>query len=269
MLQASGIVSRDNENQKPAQTQQSAKHGISDVNVGRVERWSSFFTGAALAFYGLKRRSVGGIVLSAAGASLIYRGLTGRCPLYGKLGVNTADDAEAAEPSIHVEKTITILTSPEQLYRFWRRFDNLPCFMWHVESVQTTGDGRSHWKVKGPLGTTFEWDAEITEDRENELIAWRSLEGNPTPNDGCVRFHRIPGGRGTELHIMLNYYVPLGKLGATIAKVLGKEPGQQIEEDLRRLKRLMEAGEIPTTEGQPSGRISMTDVKSLRRRQHR
>jgi uncharacterized membrane protein len=269
MLQASDIVSRDDGEQKAPQTQPFRAFGASDVNVSPLERWGSLVAGAALAFYGLKRRSVGGTALSAAGASLLYRGLTGHCPLYGRLGVNTARDDEAAEPNIHVEKTSTILTSPEQLYRFWRRFDNLPCFMWHVESVQTTGGGRSHWKAKGPLGTMVEWDAEITEDRENELIAWRSLEGSRLPNDGCVRFRRIPGGRGTEVHVMLNYSAPLGKLGATMAKVVGKEPGQQIEEDLRRLKSLMEAGEIPTTEGQTSGRISMAGAESLWRRQPR
>lgn len=268
MLQASAILSRNNKSQKTPQSQRLGRLGIKDVNVGQVERWGSLATGAALALYGLKRRSIGGIALSTVGASLIYRGITGHCPLYETIGANTAGDGETTEPNIHVEKTMTILTSPEQLYRFWRRFDNLPRFMWHVESVQTIGEGRSHWKAQGPLGTTVEWEAEITEDRENELIAWRSLEGSRLPNDGCVRFRPTPGGRGTEVHVMLNYHAPLGKLGATMAKVVGQEPGQQIEEDLRRLKGLMEAGEIPTTEGQPTGRISHADAASLRR-QHR
>jgi uncharacterized membrane protein len=197
----------------------------------------------------------------------MYRGVTGRCHLYEALEVNTATRNERAPRGVHVEKTITILTSPAHLYRFWRRFDNLPCFMWRVQSVQTTSDRRLHWVAQGPLGKTVEWDAEIVEDRENELIAWRSLEGARLPNDGCVRFRQAPGGRGTELHVMFNYDPPLGKLGGTVAKLFAAEPGQQLGEDLHRLKCFIEAGEIPTTEGQPSGRIAMRSAHGERRRQ--
>jgi uncharacterized membrane protein len=103
---------------------------------------------------------------------------------------------------------------------------------------------------------TAEWDAEITEERDNELIAWRSLEGSRLPNQGHVRFHHAPGGRGTEVHITLEYQPPLGKLGATAAKLFGQELNRQIEEDLRRFKSLMETGEMPTTNGQPSVWVS-------------
>jgi uncharacterized membrane protein len=157
---------------------------------------------------------------------------------------------------IRVAQSVTINRSPEELYRFWRDFQNLPRFMKHLESVRERGDGRSHWAAKAPTGTTVEWDAVITEDRPNELIAWRSLEGADVDNVGSVRFERAPGGRGSIVKVEVWYSPPAGVVGATVAKLLGKNPGRQIKEDLRRFKQIMEAGEIITTEGQPAGRAS-------------
>jgi len=143
-----------------------------------------------------------------------------------------------------VQKSLVINHSPEELYRFWHNFENLPRFMYHLESVQPTGDRRSHWVVKGPAGTMVEWDAEITEDRPNELIAWRSLEGSDVNNQGVVRFERAPGNRGTIVRVEIEYNPPGGIIGATIAKLFGKEPGQQVQDDLRRFKQLIETGEV-------------------------
>src|SRR5207237_3055072 len=123
-----------------------------------------------------------------------------------------------------------------EVYDFWRNFGNLPRFMDHLESVQVTGDRRSHWKAKAPAGTTVEWDAETTENRPNELIAWRSVEGADVTNAGVVRFVAAPGGRGTEIHVDLRYEPPAGKLGKLVAKLFGEEPSQQVEGDLRRFK---------------------------------
>jgi uncharacterized membrane protein len=144
--------------------------------------------------------------------------------------------------------------APEELYRFWRNFENLPRFMNHLESVTPLGGDRSHWVAKAPAGARVEWDAEVYNEKENELIAWRSLEDADVNNAGSVRFRRAPNGRGTEVKVVLNYEPPGGKIGAAIAKLFGEEPGQQIEEDLHRFKQLMEAGEVPTTAGQSSGR---------------
>jgi uncharacterized membrane protein len=163
--------------------------------------------------------------------------------------------------SIHVAKSMTINRSAEEIYKFWRDFKNLPRVMEHLESVEVLDNRRSRWIAKGPAGKRVEWEAEITEDRPNELIAWRSIEGSTVDNSGAVRFQRAPGGRGTVLHIELDYRPPAGLLGATIAKLLGEEPEIQLEEDIRRLKQLMEAGEIITTEGQPAGRAKSTSWK--------
>jgi hypothetical protein len=140
------------------------------------------------------------------------------------------------------------------LYQFWRNFENLPKFMHHLESVQNTGDNRSHWVARGPLGTRVAWDAEVITERPNELIGWRSLEGSQADTAGSVHFTPAPGDRGTEVRVVMKYNPPLGKVGAAIAWLFAQEPGQQVADDLRRLKQLMETGEIPTTAGQPTGR---------------
>jgi len=163
-----------------------------------------------------------------------------------------------SDGSIRVSQSATINRSPEELYRFWRDFQNLPRFMKHLESVRETGDRRSHWVAKAPAGTTIEWDAEITEDRPNELIAWRSLEDSDVDCVGFVRFERAPGGRGSIVRVEMRYRPPAGRVGATVARLLGEGPEWRIKDDLRRFKQIMEAGEIITTEGQPAGRASST-----------
>ncbi|HEX8492842.1 MAG TPA: SRPBCC family protein [Pyrinomonadaceae bacterium] len=238
--------------------------GGSNVNVGEIERWASTIGGGALAVYGITRLVQGnwlGAVLGLVGGSLIYRGTTGHCQMYESLGISTAEGTQnpnvsvPAHRGIKVEKSVTVNKSPEELYRFWRNFENLPRFMDHLESVHVEGDGgRSHWVAKAPAGTTVEWDAEIYNEKENELIAWRSLEGADVDNAGSVRFEPAPEGRGTTVRVSLKYDPPGGVIGSTFAKLFGEEPSQQIEEDLRRFKQVMEAGETPTTEGQPSGR---------------
>ncbi|HEU4649157.1 MAG TPA: SRPBCC family protein [Gemmatimonadales bacterium] len=145
---------------------------------------------------------------------------------------------------IHVAESITIARSPEELYRFWRNFENLPRFMEHLEAVQTLDDHRSHWRVRAPAGTEVEWDAELIDDQPHRLIAWRSLDGADIPNAGVVRFVPAPGNQGTEVHVELSYDPPGGRVAALFAKLFGEEPQQQVASDLRRLKQVLEAGEI-------------------------
>lgn len=145
---------------------------------------------------------------------------------------------------IEVRESITINRPVSEVYSFWKNFENLPRFMEHLESVQVTGERRSRWRTRAPAGNKVEWEAEITEDRPNELIAWRALPGADVPNMGRVRFLPAPGGRGTEVQVELRYEPPGGKLAALIAKLFGEEPGQQVRSDLRRFKQVMEAGEV-------------------------
>lgn len=165
------------------------------------------------------------------------------------------------ERGVRVRKVIIVNRSPEEIYRYWRDFQNLPRFMKNLESVQVLSEERSHWVAKGPGGKKVEWNAEIIEDRPNERIAWRSFEGADVPNSGSVSFEPAPGGRGTLVRVEMQYSPPGGLLGATFAKLFGRAPEQQIEEDLRRFKQVMETGEIITTEGQPAGRASSTSWK--------
>ena len=160
----------------------------------------------------------------------------------------------AASSPIHVEKCITVNRSADDCYRFWRDFENFPRFMKHLESVSVSDDKRSHWVARGPAGIAVEWDAEITADEEGELLAWSSLEGGDVENAGTVRFERAPGGRGTVVWIDMHYKPPAGRTGAMVARLFGEEPSQQIDEDLRRFKWLIETGEIPTSTGQAAGR---------------
>jgi uncharacterized membrane protein len=145
---------------------------------------------------------------------------------------------------IRTKRSLTINKSPEECYQFWHNFENLPRFMRHLESVTVTGERLSHWKAKAPAGASVEWDAETTEDRPNELIAWRSTADADVYNAGRVSFEPAPGGRGTEVRIELEYKPPLGKLGSKVAMLFREEPGQQVMDDLRHFKQVMETGEI-------------------------
>jgi uncharacterized membrane protein len=151
--------------------------------------------------------------------------------------------------SIPVNKSIVVNAAPEEVYQFWHDFENLPRFMRHLESVSVTGEGRSHWVAKAPAGTTVEWDAEVTEDLPNKLIAWRSLEGSEVNNSGSVRFERAIGGRGTVVHVEINYSPPGGVVGALVAKLFGEDPDGQLQTDLRRFKQVMETGEVVVSDG--------------------
>jgi uncharacterized membrane protein len=165
--------------------------------------------------------------------------------------LSLSQEPKAEERGMRARAAVTVRRSREDVYRLWHDFRNLPQFMYHLESVEPTGDGRSHWKAKAPLGRTIEWDAEVVEDRPNELIAWRSTKG--AGNSGTVRFAPAPGERGTEIHLDMRYDPPAGPVGATVAKLFGEEPGQQARDDLRRFKQVVETGIIVRSEGSPEG----------------
>jgi uncharacterized membrane protein len=141
---------------------------------------------------------------------------------------------------IRVEKVIAIDRAPEELYRFWRKFDNLPRFMRNLDSVRVVGQNRSHWIAKGPAGSRIEWEAEIVDDRPNEMISWRSLPGADIDNSGSVRFERAQSGRGTSVRVKMQYDPPGRLFGATVAKLLGDDPEMLVQRDLYRLKQVIE-----------------------------
>lgn len=231
-----------------------------EQNVSDPERWISVIFGSALAAYGLKKRNLSGLILGGIGGALLFRGATGHCDVYNALGISTAGEDDGRHVSVpygkgvRVEKTVTVNVAPETVYAFWRNFENLPRFMHNLESVEVHDNLRSKWVAKGPAGSAVAWEAEIINEVPNELIGWRSIEGSQVDNAGSVHFTPAAGGRGTEVKVVLRYDPPAGKMGAKVSKMLGEDPAINVQEDLRRLKMLLETGEVATTAGQPSGR---------------
>ncbi|MEA5566764.1 SRPBCC family protein [Anabaena sp. UHCC 0399] len=229
-----------------------ATSGERQAEASDMERWASLIGGGALVLMGLRQASLRGVLTALAGGGLIYQGASKQST------IQQAQEAIGLNKPIKVEKTVTINQPAEELYRYWHNFENLPRFMKHLKSVKVynekPGARRSHWIANAPLGNSVEWDADILEDRENELISWASVEGADIENSGFVRFQPAPANRGTEVKVVLEYNPPGGTLAAIFAKLFGEEPEQQIGDELRRFKMLMETGEIATTEGQPSGK---------------
>jgi uncharacterized membrane protein len=223
---------------------------MKEQNVSDPERWVSVIFGSALAAYGLKKRNLGGLVLGGIGGALLWRGATGHCDIYNAFGVSTKperNDENVSVPygkGVHLDEAITIDASVEKLYNFWRDFENLPKFMCNLHSVQVHDQSRSRWVAKGPAGSLVNWEAEIINEIPNELIGWRSVDGSEINNAGSVHFTPAADGRGTDVQVILRYDPPGGRLGARISQILGEDPALNVQEDLRRLKNLIESGEI-------------------------
>lgn len=225
----------------------------SRVNVGKTERMISGVAGVALSMMALRRGPRVRSLLLPMGLGLLGRAVTGRCAVNRALGRNTADagrDTVSPVASVHrgagikIEKTIAVTRPRDELYRFWRNFENLPRFMDHLESVTVLDENRSHWVVNGPMGTRVEWDAQIHNEIPGELIAWRTLPGSEVNHAGSVHFEPHLNHPGTTVRVILRYEPPAGKPGAFLASLFGEEPAQQIDDDLRRFKQVMEAGDV-------------------------
>ncbi|MEF2276977.1 SRPBCC family protein [Deinococcus sp. YIM 134068] len=199
-------------------------------------RMVSGVAGGALVLLGLRQRGVLGLGMAAVGGYLAYRAATGNDPVMAAAGLsgNTA----AAKP-IFVEHSVVVDRSPQQVYDYWRKLENLPMIMSHLESVTVLDDRRSRWVAKAPLGTHVEWEAEIVNDKPGERIGWHSLPGATVDNAGSVQFENLPSG-GTRVHVALSYRPPAGALGAAVARLFGEEPSQQIAEDLQKFKQTFE-----------------------------
>jgi uncharacterized membrane protein len=239
---------------------ESAADRSNRCNVGDWERYASvavglLFLGAALrnAYRGKSSGSS-----ASLGLALLGRGLGGYCPVYGTLGRNTATPTRVntSAEGVDVRESIIIDRPVEEVYAAWRDLEHLPRFMQHLERVDVIDDRRSHWVVKGPAGTTLEWDAEIVNDIPNRLLAWESMAGADIVSSGSVGFHSVDEGRSTAVSVGLQYEPPAGRVGALTAWLLGQEPSLQVPEDLKRLKRaLEEAPRLPlsTPTAEPAG----------------
>ena len=161
-----------------------------------------------------------------------------------------SDEPDARHGDVLVGRTVTINRPREELYAFWRDFNNLAAFMHNVHSVSVQDDTHSHWVIEAPAGKTVEWDAEITRDEPGRVIEWKSLEGASVLNSGRVEFADSPDGRGSIVRVTIAYDPPGGAVGKVIAKLFQKEPKVQARQDLRRFKQLMETGEVSTAQPQ-------------------
>lgn len=226
-------------------------------NISEKERIASVVAGGALIGWGVAKGSWPGLLTAVAGSALTYRGVKGYCHVYEAFGVHTdhrsgRNVSVPYELGIRVDKEIVIQRPRRQLYHYWRQLENLPKFMRHLESVTEIDNKHSHWVAKSPTGRHVWWKAEIVNEKENELIGWRTLPGADVPNAGSVQFKDAPGG-GTLVKIELQYDPPGGNVGALLAKMLGRDPDKQIEADLHRFKQLLETGAVSTSRGQSAG----------------
>lgn len=225
-----------------------------EPNVHPVERALSVAGGSMMVVSGLKK-GWSGLFRVAVGAGMIGRGVTGRCQFYRALGLRTApsDSPVPYELGVKARAAVTVNQPRHEVYAFWRQLENLPRFMRHLISVEPGQGKQSHWVAEGPGGHKYEWDAEIINEVQNELLAWKSLPGADVASAGSVRFSDAPGNRGTEIRVELQYNPPGGIVGAYAARLFGREPEQEISADLKRLKQFFETGEVATTQGQPKG----------------
>lgn len=226
-------------------------------NVGAIERAASVTLGAAGILCGFRHGGTSGLLLAGLGAAAVYRGLTGHCHAYDALGIDTAEHPDAtvipAKQGLKFETSIRIDVPPEKLFAFWRDVENLPRVMRHLENVTSYDRDRSRWVARGPFGVTGEWDASVTQERENELIAWSSEPGSEVDTAGSVRFKTLDDGRATELTVSLKYDPPGGKAAAVVAKLFSGGVEAEIVEDLQRFKASMERGETPSVIRSPYG----------------
>jgi len=221
------------------------------ISIHELERWASLAAAGAVMAYGFSRRTAPGVALAVAATPLVYRGIAGRWPFENGYATDTRR-ALSGDSGIHVREAVRVERPVEEIYGFWRQLENLPRVLTHLEQVSDLGDGRSHWIARGPADLGVEWDAEIINEVENKVIAWRSLPQSDVVTAGSVNFKPLRGGRASEISVHLQYEPPAGRAGAFFARMFGREPSQTIREDLRRLKQVMETGEIPrTSAGEP------------------
>lgn len=213
-------------------------------NVGTIERIASGVVGAGMLGLGVRHRRAYGFLTAAAGLGLLYRGISGNCKAYQLLGVSTCSVPSHPRISVpgnrgvKVEETIVVHRPVGEVYRAWRNLENLPNFMKHLDSVEQLDSQRSLWRARGPAGISVSWEAELINEKPDQMIAWRSIEGADVDNAGTVRFR--PVGDGTEVRVALEYDPAGGRFGAAVARLFQSDPTTEIRDDLQRFKQILE-----------------------------
>jgi|GEM_PF-120728 len=219
--------------------------GSTNINVGPGERILSTFIGAAATVYGLRHiGSLGGLSMAIAGGVLLSRGLTGYCMVNNAIGRNS-NTVTRKTSAMEIKGTFTVNKPRSEVYAFWRKLENLPLFMKHLEEVTEEDSVNSTWKARVPGGVgTVTWKALITEDRPQELLTWASQPGSTIDNAGEVVFKDAPGDRGTEIHVHMTYRLPAGDVGTIAGKLFNPVVEKMMKDDLRRFKSILETGEV-------------------------
>lgn len=226
-----------------------------NLNAVKLERWASLIGGGTLLSLGLIRRSKATLPLAVLGGGLVAHAVNSM----RQNDMMYASDSkgfptQVSVPHGHgicVEKSVTIDRPAAELYHWWHNLSNLPMALGYLHSVHVLTDKRSHWVAEAPGGMRVEWDAEIINDIPEELIGWRSIEGADVPNAGSVHFEPIGDGHGTIVKVELQYEPPAGILGATFAKIFGRDPDQTVYNALHHFKQLMETGQVIPMDDQP------------------
>lgn len=213
------------------------------TNVGETERLVSAVAGGALLVFGLSRKSLGGLTLAAIGAALGYRGVTGHCDVYERLGIDAGGaHRNVGNLGVKIDESIVVNAPPERVYAFWRNLENLPRLLSHVERVDVVDLTHSRWAVRGPAGAPMSWDAELINDKPGELIAWRTIDSRIVNHAGSVTFE--PDRQGTRVRVSLQYDPPGGRFGHAVASLVSADAGTQVAYDLAAFKRALEEGKL-------------------------
>ena len=199
------------------------------------------------------RSTVSALALAGIGAVDLYAALR-------TTSDNRSTGRHANAPRYRILRAaVTVQREPDDVYRFWRDLENLPSFMYHLKSVTAESAERSRWVANAPVGHQVQWEAQITDDQPGTRIAWESLPGSAVQNSGSVDFTPAPGG-GTEVRVTIGYHIPGGVLGKAAATLLGESPEQQVNDDLRRLKQLLETGQVLRSDGSPEGTAAIRQM---------
>ena len=228
-----GSMNAENEFQ-PQQT--------SSINVAQNERMISVGLGAFLLSSGmnnLTRHPIRGLFRTIIGAGLLYRGVTGHCPVYASLGKTSG--VSSSSPAINIRTGLIVNKPKDEVYAFWRKLENLPLFMKHIATVTEIDSKHSHWEAEIPGGIgKIKWNAEIVKEEEGRLIGWQSIPNATIHNAGKVTFKEALGGSGTELEVVISYHPPAGELGAGLAKALNGVFEKIIRQDIMNFKEYIE-----------------------------